>query len=273
MKTLNEYITEKLKVSKNQNQNKYNYCPQTREELDDLLDQLLKERGWEADLNDIDTSNITDMSGLFAKYRVDINKFKYNKNYNFSEFNGDISKWDVSNVTDMEGIFYWCEKFEGKGLENWDVSNVINMKYMFYNCITFNYNLSNWDVSNVTNMHGMFYWCINFDGKCLENWDVSNVKNMCEMFYGCEKLNCDLSNWDVSNVENMKFMFGSCFNFEGKGLENWDVSNVIDMYMMFYNCEKLDCDLSGWNVSNITQYDTYIFYKCPIKAEYKPKFE
>ena len=99
----------KLKVSKKQ----YNYCPQTREELDDLLDQLLKERGWEADLNDIDVSNITDMSGLFAKYRcfVSNNKFKYNKNYNFSGFNGDISRWDVSNVTNMEYMFSVCENF------------------------------------------------------------------------------------------------------------------------------------------------------------------
>ena len=32
MKSLNQYINEKLKVSKNQ----YNYCPQTNEELYDL---------------------------------------------------------------------------------------------------------------------------------------------------------------------------------------------------------------------------------------------
>ena len=31
MKSLNQYITEKLKVSKNQNQ--YNYCPQTLENV------------------------------------------------------------------------------------------------------------------------------------------------------------------------------------------------------------------------------------------------
>ena len=94
----------KLKVSKKQ----YNYCPQTREELDDLLDQLLEERGWEADLNDIDVSNITDMSGLFAKFREDIDKFKYNKDYDFSKFNGDISEWDVSNVKNYYNIFYRC---------------------------------------------------------------------------------------------------------------------------------------------------------------------
>ena len=41
MKSLNQYITEKLKVSKKQ----YNYYPQTTEELKKLLEQLIKERG------------------------------------------------------------------------------------------------------------------------------------------------------------------------------------------------------------------------------------
>ena len=129
----------KLKVSKKQ----YNYCPQTKEELADLLDQLLEERGWEADLNDIDTSNITDMSVLFS----------------FNGFNGDISGWDVSNVTTMENMFCGCKKFEGKGLENWDVSNVTNMYEMFAYCHSLDCDLSNWDVSNVTNMGFMFYKC------------------------------------------------------------------------------------------------------------------
>ena len=142
MKSLNQYINEKLKVSKNQNQ--YNYCPETNEELVDLVDQLLKERGWEADLNDIDVSNITDMSSLF---------------YYYTDFNGDISKWDVSNVTSMEGIFYWCKKFEGKGLENWNVSNVTNMNDMFWGCKKLDCNLSKWDVSDLYRHLDMFEGC------------------------------------------------------------------------------------------------------------------
>ena len=181
MKSLNQYINEKLKLSKKQ----YQYFPKTREELDDLLDQLLKERGWEADLNDINVYNITDMSGLFAKHRNSIYKFKYNKNYNFSEFNGDISGWNVSNVTDMRGMFCGCEKFESKGLENWDVSNVTDMRWMFQRCE-------------------------NFEGKELENWDVLNVTRMNGMFLSCKKLNCNLSKWDVSNVEYYDNIFLKC---------------------------------------------------------------
>ena len=130
----------KLKVSKKQ----YKYCPQTREELDDLLEQLLEERGWEADLNDIDVSNITDMSSLF---------------YNYADFNGDLSEWDVSNVIVMRSMFAECRSFEGKGLENWDVSNVKDMDSMFYYCEKLDCDLSKWDVSNVIYMEGIFYNC------------------------------------------------------------------------------------------------------------------
>ncbi|MBO7054658.1 MAG: hypothetical protein J6W37_04675 [Bacteroidales bacterium] len=51
------------------------YFPKDRDELKHLLDILIKERGNEADFNDIDTSKVTDMSRLFE---------------NQTEFNGDI---------------------------------------------------------------------------------------------------------------------------------------------------------------------------------------
>ena len=137
MKDLNTYITEKFKIRKS-NKPSYKYFPETKKELQDLLNQLIKERGNEGDFNDIDTSKITDMSGLFDNIDND----------NRDKFNGDISNWDVSNVTDMYSIFYGCKSFN-QPLNNWDVSNVKSMVYMFYKCKSFNQDISNWDVSNV----------------------------------------------------------------------------------------------------------------------------
>ena len=113
MEKLSKFIIERLKLSKNDKPQEYNYHPKTKDELQKLVDKLIIERGNDADLNDIDTSKITNMSFLFDS----------------SKFNGDISKWNVCNVKDMTCMFYDSD-FNGD-ISNWDVSNVETMKYMF----------------------------------------------------------------------------------------------------------------------------------------------
>ena len=114
MKTLKLYITEALHVNKNMKM-PHNYYPNTKSELKDLIEKLIKERGNNADLNDIDTSEITDMEDLFY----------------MSDFNGDISGWDVSNVENMAYMFGYS-KFNGD-ISDWDISKVENMESMFVN--------------------------------------------------------------------------------------------------------------------------------------------
>ena len=114
MKQISYYILERLHINKDIDSHiEYNYHPKTRDELEKLIYKLIKERGNEADLNDIDTSEITNMFALF---------------YN-SDFNGNISNWDVSNVKDMECMF-GNSKFNGD-ISKWDVSNVKDMGEMF----------------------------------------------------------------------------------------------------------------------------------------------
>ena len=63
--------------------------PENKYELKDIIEDTIKEQGFNCDLNFIDTSKITDMSALFSE----------------SKFNGDISQWNVSNVENMEYVF------------------------------------------------------------------------------------------------------------------------------------------------------------------------
>ena len=137
MKTLQQHINEKLVLNSNAKVRKFNYRPTSKEELQKIVKKLIKERGIEADLNDINTSEITDMNSLFADFK----------------FNGDISEWNVSNVTNMS--FMFSDSVFNGDISEWDVSNVINMTSMFYRS-AFNGDISNWNVSNVTNMRGMF---------------------------------------------------------------------------------------------------------------------
>ena len=166
MKSLARYIQEKLVIKKNKTTS-YKYFPETKKELSEIIIKRIKDEGNEVDLNDIDTSKITDMSSLFEG----------------TNFNGDISKWDVSNVTNMHGMFYWCDKFN-QDISSWDVSNVKNMSFMFSHCDKFNQDISSWDVSNVTSMREMFYSCKSFN-QDISNWDVSSVADNYSIFEYC----------------------------------------------------------------------------------------
>lgn len=118
MKSITTYINEKMVYTKANSKTIYKYHPETKEELKELLEQLIKERGYDGDFNDIDTSHITDMSELFR---------------GMNKFNADISKWDVSNVKNMDRMFSYCENFNCD-ISDWDVSKVTNTLYMFFYC-------------------------------------------------------------------------------------------------------------------------------------------
>ena len=137
MKQINKYIVERLHINKDIGNHHYNYHPKTNDELIKIVNKLIIERGNKADLNDIDTSGITDMHYVFYK----------------SKFNGDISNWNVSNVKDMNDMFF-RSKFNGD-ISEWDVSKVEDMHNMFAYSY-FDGDISNWTVSNVLNMRSMF---------------------------------------------------------------------------------------------------------------------
>ena len=115
MKSLTHYIQEKLIIKKKSNN--YNYFPQTKKELQDIIKKRIEQEGNEVDLNDIDVSKITDMSSLFE----------------VTNFNGNISNWDVSNVTNMNYMFYKCTNFN-TDISDWDVSNVKFLYNIFLYC-------------------------------------------------------------------------------------------------------------------------------------------
>ena len=194
MKTLQQHINEKLVINRNSNVRNYKYHPKTRDELKKLVEKLVEERGADADLNDIDTSEITDMSYLFY----------YAKN-----FSGDISMWDVSNVTDMKRILYECKKFNGD-LSAWNVSKVIYMDGMFESCRNFEgKGLKDWKTTNLIDTHRMFKECVKFN-EDISGWNMSDVHNVTEMFYNCENFDKDISGWNLESVQEFHSVFFNC---------------------------------------------------------------
>lgn len=94
----------------------YNYQPKSGIELNKLVSKLIAERGVNADLNDIDTSQVKYMEYTFS------GDSSYYSDKVCKEFNGDISRWNVSNVLRMSGLFRNSE-FNGD-LTKWDASKL-----------------------------------------------------------------------------------------------------------------------------------------------------
>ena len=225
-------LQKKISTAQKIVKRKFKYHPKTKEELEQLC------RDESVYLGDIDTSKITDMSGLFE---VIIDCYDRDFDCYDGDFSG-IELWDVSNVENMGGMF--ANSSFNQDISSWDVSNVKNMSGMFANT-SFNQDISSWDVSNVKNMSDMFsYSSFNQD---ISSWDVSNVKNMSDMF-SYSSFNQDISSWDVSNVENMSGMF--CESPFNQDISSWDVSNVKNMRDMFYK-SSFNQDISSWDVSNV----------------------
>ena len=130
MKTLNQYIQEKLIINKNYSDGKI-YHPKSFDELRKIIDDRYDKLGPGTkqnpiDFNDIDISNLDSFynenndKGIFGE-----TKFEYI----------DISDWDVSNVEDLSIMFSRCEQLKSVGnLSNWNVSNVKNVNCMFGGC-------------------------------------------------------------------------------------------------------------------------------------------
>ena len=152
MKELNQYIQEKLIV--NNNISNYLYHPKDRDGLIECIKEKIdkEELGNKdkiLDLNDINTSDIIDMSYLFDARYGPLKKLSNNGYF-------DISEWDVSNVENM-GYMFWKSNFN-RDISNWNLSNVKNMFNMFA-WSNFNGNISNWNVSKNVNMYSMFAHC------------------------------------------------------------------------------------------------------------------
>ena len=142
MKNLNKYINERLVINSKSKANQYTCHPKNRNELKNILKERLK-KDKNADLNDIDVSQIGNMEYLFG----DLDPHYI-----------DISEWDVSNVKNMYCMFFKCPNFNSD-LSKWNISQVRNMAFMFYGCENFNCDLSNWNVSNITITNRMFLEC------------------------------------------------------------------------------------------------------------------
>ena len=232
-----------------------------------------------------------------------------------------IDKWDTSNVTDMSGMFVFDEGnreskkmvFLSSSLETkyvndndpnttgvlyrppytaWNTSSVTNMSYTFC-AVPYTFisptnlpNVKKWDTSNVTTMLQMY--AINGDIGGTQNkefglrsldlspklinditnttpyvaWNTSSVVNMEEMFFNSYKyykqtdaLKFNIGKWNTSSVNNMSGMFNANKDFN-EDISKWDTSSVTTMKRMFKEATTFDQYISNWDVSGVTTMES-----------------
>lgn len=130
-----------------------------------------KESGSRVALSSWDTSQVTDMSYMFA---------------GASHFNENISMWDVGMVEDMGNMFIAAHAFN-QDVGSWNTSSVTKMNRMFYEAGAFNQDIGGWDTSSVGSMHGMFADAAAFN-QDLSGWSVDNVQD-------CSDFSTNAASW------------------------------------------------------------------------------
>ena len=130
MKTLNQYIKEKLVINKDYKDYKDDIVVKSFDELRKIIKYRYNKLGPGTkqdpiDFNDIDVSNLDSFCNNKYQGIFEGTKFKYI----------DITYWDVSNIESMRGMFYGCEELKSVGdISKWNVSNVIYKNGAFNNC-------------------------------------------------------------------------------------------------------------------------------------------
>ena len=234
------------------------------------------------DLSKADTSNVTDMSGMFlgccSLFELYVSGFETS---NVTDMSGmfflcsridtlDLSGFDTSNVTDMSAMFGGCDSLQTLDISGFDTSNVTNMTEMFFSCGCLRtLALSGFDTSNVTDMSGMFYNCNELQTLVLSGLDTSHVTGMSEMFKNCSCLQTlDVSGFDTSHVYTMSYMFKGCFSLQRLDISSFDMDRVTDASSMLPDDSLLHVIMTPVNVQGTitlpytfvdtsgTEYDT-----------------
>ena len=176
----------------------------------------------------------------------------------------DLLNVNTKNVTDMSGMFIGCNGLTSLDLSSFDTKNVTNMQYMFCDCrgLT-SLDLSGFDTKNVKSMICMFEDCSALASLDLSGFDTRNVTGMYQMFCECRGLtSLDLSGFDTKNVTDMNYMFSSCSSLVSLDLSGFDTKNVTGMVGMFAGCKSLiSLNLSGFDTREVMSMDD-IFVQC-----------
>ena len=235
------------------------------------------------DLSRFDTSNVVNMSAMFASLKTDDLIFNnlnndedfiyfafmiYGEGYGYPNTNKysnlsnvNLDDFNTSNVEDMSYMFMGLSNLSSLNIASLDTSNVINMKSMFKNDKSIkNLDLSTFNTSNVEDMNSMFCGTSTLSTLDLSSFNTSKVKDMALMFFGLNAMaNIDIHSFDTSSVEDMSWMFAGMKSLSNLNLQSFITNNVVSMRGMFFFLRGLESlDVSTFDTKNVEDM-SYMF--------------
>ena len=90
------------------------------------------------------------------------------------------------------------------------------------------------------------------------NWGAAQWISFNRAFRGCENFNPVFYDApDLSTVTSLQLCFGLCSRFN-QDISGWDVSNISNMTSFLNGANSFNQDISGWDVSSVTNMETML---------------
>ena len=124
---------------------------------------------------------ITSTCLMFSRYTNDF--------LNNIESIAGLENLNTSQVTDMSGMFQGCCKLTSLDLSHFNTEKVVGVQDMFKSCKKIQaLDLSSFKTTNVKHMNSMFIACEALTSLDISHFDISKVTEMDYMFYNCPNL-------------------------------------------------------------------------------------
>ncbi len=145
----------------------------------------------------------------------------------------DLNNVNTSSVTNMSNMFENCSSLTSLDFSNWNTDDVNILNNMFKSCTSLrNVDISNFNTSMVYTMYSMFEGCSSLVRLDLSGWDTRNGTDMSRMFCGCSKLRTIYvgGGWTTQIALSSNSMFYGCTSLVGGMGTTYDPSHTDKEY-------------------------------------------
>ena len=146
-----------------------------------------------------------------------------------------LNNLNTENITDMSGMFSGCSKLTELDFSDWNTKNVTDMSHMFEGCAHLTkLDLTSFDTGNVTDMSSMFAGCTALTQLDLSTFSVEQVTDMSSMFQGDKNLQTIFVrlDWNAASLLPSKAasMFLGCTSLTGENGTGYEPAHTDNVY-------------------------------------------